>query len=63
MTNAWYVNNIEANCDGNLYLPILHLPRVELHCELQENVHRMTGPLQAVLNSRVGSLGQAGRTC
>ena len=50
MTNAWYVNNILANCDGNLYLPILHLQRVELHCELQETLHRMTGPLQAVLN-------------
>ena len=22
----WYVKNILANCDGNVYLPILHLP-------------------------------------
>ena len=36
MTNVWYVKNTLANCDGNLYLPILHLPRVELHCKLQE---------------------------
>ena len=26
VTNVWYV---KANCDGNVYLPILHLPRVE----------------------------------
>ena len=26
MTNVWYViKNIMANCDGNMYLPILHL--------------------------------------
>ena len=30
-----------ANCDGNMYLPILHLPRVELHCKLQEKLHRV----------------------
>ena len=29
VTNVWYVKNILANCDGNVYLPILHLPRVE----------------------------------
>ena len=29
MTNVWYVKNILANCDGNMYLPILHLPRIE----------------------------------
>ena len=45
VTNVWYVKNILANCDGNLYLPILHLPRVELHCKLQEKLHRVTGPL------------------
>ena len=32
VTNVWYVKNILANSDGNLYLPILHLPRVELNC-------------------------------
>ena len=42
MTNVWYVKNILANCDGNLYLPILHLPRVELHCKLREKLHRVT---------------------
>ena len=26
VTNVWYVKNTLANCDGNLYLPILHLP-------------------------------------
>ena len=45
MTNVWYVKNILANCDGNLYLPILHLPSVELHCKLQVKLHRVTGPL------------------
>ena len=45
MTNVWYVKNILANCDGNLYLPILHLQRVELHCKLQEKLHRVTGLL------------------
>ena len=44
VTNVWYVKNIVANCDGNLYLPILHLPRVEMHCKLQEKLHRVTGP-------------------
>ena len=30
----------------NFYLPNLHLPRVELHCKLQEKkLHRVTGPL------------------
>ena len=37
------VENILANCDGNLYLPILHLPRVELHYKLRGKLHRMTG--------------------
>ena len=43
VTNVWYVKNILANCNGNLYLPVLHLPRVELHCKLQEKLHRVTG--------------------
>ena len=30
MTNIWYVKNILANCDGNIYLPILHLSRVDI---------------------------------
>ena len=45
MTNVWYVKYILANCDGNMYLPILQLPRVELHCKLHEKLHRVTGPL------------------
>ena len=43
VTNVWYVKNILANCDRNLYLPILHLLRVELHCKLQEKLHHVTG--------------------
>ena len=31
-----------------MYLPILHLPRVELHCKLQEKLHRVTGPLENI---------------
>ena len=36
VTNVWYVKNIYilANCGGNMYLPILHLLKVELHCKL-----------------------------
>ena len=45
MTNVLYVKNTLANCDENVYLPILHLPKVELHCKLQEKLHRVTGPL------------------
>ena len=44
VTNVWYVKNILANRDGNLYMPILHLPKVELHYKLQEKLHRVTGP-------------------
>ena len=32
-TNVWYVKNILANCDGNVYLPIAHLPRVDESCQ------------------------------
>ena len=35
----------QTNYDGNLYLPILHLPSVELHFKLQEKMHHVTGPL------------------
>lgn len=28
-----------------MYLPILHLPREELRCKLQEKLHRVAGPL------------------
>ena len=31
-----------------MYLPILHLPRVELRCKLQEKLHRVSGPLYIV---------------
>ena len=39
VTNVWYVKKPPANCDGNLHLPILHLPIVELHFKLQEKLH------------------------
>ena len=44
VTNVWYGKNILANCDGYLYFPILHLPREELRCKLQEKLHCVTGP-------------------
>ena len=44
MTNVLYVKNILANCNENLYLPFLHLPKVELHCKLREKLHRVAGP-------------------
>ena len=44
MTNVWYVKNILAHFNGNLYLPILQHLRVELHCKLQDKLHRVTGP-------------------
>ena len=47
VTNVWYVKSILANCDENMYSTILHLPRVELHCKLQEKLHRVTGHLFA----------------
>ena len=28
-----------------MYFPILHILIVELHCKLQEKLHRVTGPL------------------
>ena len=31
-----------------MYLPILHLPRVELRCRLQEKLHRAARPLGEV---------------
>ena len=39
-----YVKNILAKCNEDAYLPILHLPRVELRCKLQELLHRVTAP-------------------
>ena len=49
MINVWYVKIILANCDGNLYLSILRLPRVELDCKLQEKLHCVTEPLQLII--------------
>ena len=34
-----------AECNEDSYLAILHLSRVELHCKLQEKLHRVTWPL------------------
>ena len=50
MTNVKYTS---ANFDGNMYLQILHLPRVELHCKLQEKLHRVTRPLETFLDEHI----------
>jgi hypothetical protein len=34
-----------AECNEDSYLAILHLSRVELHCKLQEKLHRVTWPI------------------
>ena len=33
-----------AECNEDSYLAILHLSSVELHCKLQEKLHRVTWP-------------------
>ena len=42
MKNAWYVKNTLTKCTENTYLLILDLVKVELRCELQEKLHRVT---------------------
>jgi hypothetical protein len=42
--NFRYVEKTEAECNEDSYLVILHLSRVELHCELQDKLHRVTWP-------------------
>ena len=43
--NFRYVEKTSAECNEDSYLAILHLSRVELHCNLQEKLHRVTWPL------------------
>ena len=44
--NFRYVEKTSAECNEDSYLAILHLSRVELHCKLQEKLHRVTWPLR-----------------
>ena len=44
--NFRYVEKTSAECNEDTYLAILHLSRVELHCKLQEKLHRVTWPLE-----------------
>ena len=46
--NFRYVEKTSAVCNEDSYLAILHLSRVELHCKLQEKLHRVTWPLNVV---------------
>jgi hypothetical protein len=50
--NFRYVEKTSAECNEDSYLAILHLSRVELHCKLQEKLHRVTWPLEAARNRR-----------
>ena len=45
VNNFRYVEKTSAECNEDSYLAILHLSRVELHCKLQEKLHRVTWPL------------------
>ena len=47
--NFRYVEKTSAECNVDSYLVILHLSRVELHCKLQEKLHRVTWPLHLYL--------------
>ena len=46
--NFRYVEKTSAECNEDSYLSILQLSRVELHCKLQEKLHRVTWPLHAL---------------
>jgi hypothetical protein len=43
--NFRYVEKTSAEFNEGSYLAILHLSRVELHCKLQEKLHRVTSAL------------------
>ena len=47
--NFRYVEKTSAECNEYSYLAILHLSRVELHCKLQEKLHRVTWPLVTMI--------------
>ena len=53
MKNFRYVEKTSAECNEDSYLAILHLSRVELHCKLQEKLHRVTWPLVRVSDSTI----------
>jgi hypothetical protein len=43
--NVRYVEKTSAECNEDSCLEILQLSREELHCKLQEKLHRVTWPL------------------
>ena len=49
--NFRYVEKTSAECNENSYLAILHLSRVELHCKLQEKLHRVNMAFNLMYNS------------
>ena len=45
MKNFRFVEKTSAQCNEDSHLANLHLSRVELHCKLQEKLHRVTWAL------------------
>ena len=47
---------LNANCDGNMYLPFLHL-KSKIAFQVQEKLHCVTGPLgepKVLVNRQIG---------
>ena len=51
MKNFRYVEKTSAECKEDSYLAILYLSRVELHCKLQEKLHRVNMALRIFLKN------------
>jgi hypothetical protein len=60
--NFRYVEKTSAECNEDSYLAILHLSRVELHCKLQEKLHRVTWPLSSLILYRVSKKNRYGNS-
>jgi hypothetical protein len=53
--NFRYVEKTSAECNEDSYLAILNLSRVELHCKLQEKLHRVTFSAMIFIHTLEGS--------
>ena len=51
LTNVWYVKNILANCDGNLYLPILHLLKGRIALQVARKIAPCERAFRLCVNS------------
>ena len=47
--NFRYVEKTSAECNEDSYLAISHISRVELHCKLQEKLHRVKAMLHGAI--------------